>query len=190
MGSTLGTILAEAHPEDLHTLVLTGYSSDGSNGIPSAIAAAPKPARDVSARFKHLPEYCLAQSFPSERKKGFYGGKYHRTIPGLDFQSEGTTTVGEAFGLEAAVAVENFKGPVHVVTGDVDSIYCGPEAPGHCLPAKGSPVAKTATQFPNATSFEYIIVKSTGHVLNWHDNDTSTFKQVHDYLRGHFTGQS
>lgn len=52
----VGAIIAETHPQDIQTLVLTGYSSDGSNIIQAMVVAATKPACDVSARLKHLPE--------------------------------------------------------------------------------------------------------------------------------------
>lgn len=139
------------------------------------VAAASKPACDVSARLKHLPEYSLAQSSSSGRKKGFYEERYDPTIPDLAFQSEETSSVGKALGLEVAV-VGKYKGPVLVVTGDYDYLFYGSTTPGNYLPAKDSPLQKLQLSFQmqNRSTISLSIpqvTSSTGTlVLSQHSN--------------------
>lgn len=142
----------------------TGCSFDESNVIQGLKTGVFKRAHTVSVRFKNLPEYYTAQSSSIRRKKGFNGEKHDFTIPMLDFQSEGTVSIGKAFGFGAAV-VGKYRVLVLAVTGELDYFFCGSNTP-EGLTGTDSAVAKTATQLLNAKSFNYAVAHFINHALN------------------------
>ena len=182
LGSIAGTIVAQNYPKDIETLVLTGYSADGSNAAILAVAEDYRPAHDILSRFSNLPEYYLTTSQEKGVTTAFYYGSYDLAIAPLDFESRGTLAFGELFAF-GIVPTPNYQGNVLVVTGDHDQVFCGPGNPSTCLPAEQSPVAKAAGLFPNAKSFSYFLGKNDGHDLNFHTNARDIFRQVHKYLR-------
>ncbi|KAI4204176.1 MAG: hypothetical protein LQ350_001367 [Teloschistes chrysophthalmus] len=75
-----------------------------------------------------------------------------------------------------------FKGPVQIVTGRQDSIYCG----GDCLatgdPALASIPAKSKVAFPAAKAFEAYIQPDTAHGINLHYNSTAVYNVIQRFL--------
>lgn len=81
-------------------------------------------------------------------------------------------TLGEIFTLaNGAPETSPFTGPVQVLTGENDQIYCG----GDCLATGGvGPSIPDAVRsaFPSARTFEAYIQPHTGHGINFHYNST------------------
>lgn len=79
-------------------------------------------------------------------------------------------TIGELLSMLGLppTGAPNFKGPVMILTGDQDLIFCG----GNCsfTGTSGLPSipAGLAAAFPNSSHFEAYIQKNTGHGLNLH----------------------
>lgn len=106
---------------------------------------------------------------------------------GLEYYSEATkqpVTVGEALTLGSLAPMNNYKGPVLVITGEYDLPYCG----GDCLATGGAAASIPATAaktFPNASSFEAYIQPKTGHGLNLHYNATAGYNVIQNWLAAH-----
>lgn len=93
-------------------------------------------------------------------------------------------TQGELFTLGSLPSMNNFAGPVLVMTGDGDLPYCG----GNCTATGTSlPSIPAAVQmnFPNASAFEAYIQPRTGHGLVFGYNATAGFEYVASWLSGH-----
>ncbi|KAL8733293.1 MAG: hypothetical protein Q9181_003632 [Wetmoreana brouardii] len=92
-------------------------------------------------------------------------------------------TLGEllTIGSVPTVAPE-FKGPVQIVTGEQDVIYCG----GYCFatgnPALASIPAKFKSAFPAAKAFEAYIQPNTAHAINLHYNSTAAYNVIQRFL--------
>ncbi|KAL8670558.1 MAG: hypothetical protein Q9168_004906 [Polycauliona sp. 1 TL-2023] len=92
-------------------------------------------------------------------------------------------TLGELLTIGSAPLVAPmFKGPVQILTGRQDAIYCG----GDCLatgdPALASIPAKSKTAFPMARTFEAYIQPDTAHAINLHYNSTGAINVIQRFL--------
>lgn len=178
MGSTVGTMLAAKYPNSIDKLVLTGYTTDGSNTAAGVIAGQYLPAKDVEpARFGTLPQGYVTQSVESGRTLLSYAGGFDPSIPPLDFSTKGTSAIGEALG-PGNVLVPNYQGPVFILTGDKDQPFCGSDPNASCEPL----IKATASEFPQASTFGYFIPPNTGHGLNFHNMATDSFAAVTKWL--------
>ncbi|CAF9933106.1 MAG: hypothetical protein HETSPECPRED_008537 [Heterodermia speciosa] len=107
--------------------------------------------------------------------------------PQLAFAGEATkqpVAVGELLTLGSAPMVNNYAGPVLVITGSSDLPFCG----GDCF-ATGDPTlpsipAAVAASFPRvrAEDFTAYIQPNTGHGLNFHYNQTGAYRVINDFL--------
>ncbi|KAI4093540.1 MAG: hypothetical protein LQ344_002766 [Seirophora lacunosa] len=92
-------------------------------------------------------------------------------------------TLGELLTIGNAPPVApQFKGPVQIVTGRQDAIYCG----GDCLatgdPALASIPAKSKAAFPAAAAFEAYIHPNSAHAINLHYNATGAYHVIQRFL--------
>ncbi|KAK8219931.1 hypothetical protein M8818_000346 [Zalaria obscura] len=110
---------------------------------------------------------------------------------GLGIFSEMTkqpVTLGEIFTLaNGAPMINPFTGPVQVVTGQRDAIYCG----GDCLNTGGvaaSIPAMVKSNFPDASVFETVIQPNTGHGINLHYNSTGAYEAIQTFFTSNNLG--
>ncbi|MCJ1393095.1 hypothetical protein MMC18_005967 [Xylographa bjoerkii] len=93
-------------------------------------------------------------------------------------------TTGELLTLGSAPMMNNFAGPVLVLTGSNDVPYCG----GNCLatgnPSLASIPAAVAMSFPNvgASNFTAYIQPNTAHGINLHYNATGAYDVIQSFL--------
>ncbi|KAI4177132.1 MAG: hypothetical protein LQ343_000614 [Gyalolechia ehrenbergii] len=93
-------------------------------------------------------------------------------------------TLGELLTIGSGPYVApNFRGPVQIVTGRQDAVYCG----GDCLatgdPALASIPAKSKMAFPAASAFEAYIQPNTAHGINLHYNSTGAYNVIQRFLK-------
>lgn len=92
-------------------------------------------------------------------------------------------TNGELLSLLAPpMAAPGFTGPVLVITGNEDEIYCG----GNCTATGGaasSVLASSSAAFPNATTFQAYVHPNTGHAINVHYNATGAYNVMNKFLK-------
>lgn len=98
-------------------------------------------------------------------------------------QSKQPFTVGELLTLGPAPAISPFTGPVQVVTGRQDAIFCS----GDCLatgdPALANIPAAMEEFFPESSNFSTFIPEAMGHSLNMHYNAAMAYEAIHEFLR-------
>jgi pimeloyl-ACP methyl ester carboxylesterase len=74
-----------------------------------------------------------------------------------------------------------FTGPVQVITGNEDAIFCG----SNCSATGGasaSVLSSAGSLFPKASVFEAYVQPRTGHALNVHYNSTGAFNVIQKFL--------
>ena len=105
-------------------------------------------------------------------------------------QTKQPVTLGEIFTLaNGAPKMSPFTGPVQVVTGQNDNIYCG----GDCLATGGvgaSIPAAVSANFPDASAFEAYIQPNTGHGINFHYNSTGAYGVIQNWLLSNNLGSA
>ncbi|KAL8729722.1 MAG: hypothetical protein Q9166_004550 [cf. Caloplaca sp. 2 TL-2023] len=100
-------------------------------------------------------------------------------------------TLGELLTIGSApMMAPMFKGPVQILNGRQDAIYCG----GDCLatgdPALASIPAKSRMAFPMARTFEAYIQPDTAHAINLHYNSTGAYNVIQRFLTREGLGSS
>ncbi|KAI9808812.1 MAG: hypothetical protein M1827_007187 [Pycnora praestabilis] len=78
-----------------------------------------------------------------------------------------------------------FTGPVQIVTGAEDAIYCGGDCSATGMPNVTSIPAESAMAFPMASAFEAYIQPNTGHAINVHYNATAAYAVIQEFLMSH-----
>ena len=91
-------------------------------------------------------------------------------------------TIGELLTLGTAPAVSPCTGPVQVVTGRQDAIYCS----GDCL-ATGDPAVPNipvvvGEHLPESSNFRTFIPEDVGYGLNLHYNAVMTYEAIQEFL--------
>ena len=113
---------------------------------------------------------------------------------GLGLQVEATKqpmTLGELLTIGSFPSSSSFAGPVQIVTGQQDFIFCG----GDCYTvgpnsnAKSIP-AQAAAVFPNVTTFNTHIQPNTAHGINWHYNASGAYNVIQQFLTANGLGCS
>lgn len=107
--------------------------------------------------------------------------------PAMISYSESTKqpfTIGEVLTLGGAPSMTSFTGPVHVVTGREDAIYCG----GDCLATGLNNVTSipesVGMYFPQSSNFSVSIPEAMGHGISVHYGAKAAYQEVQQYLMG------
>lgn len=93
-------------------------------------------------------------------------------------------TVGELLTIgNAPPTASRYTGPVLIITGRQDNIYCGGDCTVPAAPGTNSNVIQAgAAAFPSASKFEAYIQPDTGHAMNFHFNATGYYEVVQQFL--------
>ncbi|KAH9207356.1 hypothetical protein DL95DRAFT_450399 [Leptodontidium sp. 2 PMI_412] len=131
-----------------------------------------------------LPNGYLVSSNAEANKYLFFKPKFYDAgILTLAEATKQPVTLGELLTLGSLVTMNNFNGPVMVITGDSDLPYCGSD----CLATGGAAAsipAMVKMNFPNVadSNFSAIIQLNTGHGINFHYNATGAYTVMNDFL--------
>lgn len=180
-GSVVSNRALNINPQGPAAVVLTGYNANSHGPQPINI-----PAVAYGPQFALLrPGYSVIPA--PGRTAALYGsnGSYDPTLLAIDNLNQRPITVGALATFQLGFsATENFRGPVQVVLGQQDHIFCfDPElGMGNCLGLNSSIALKTAGLFPQASGFNYSIIGNTGHDLNLHYSAPVVHDVVHSWL--------
>lgn len=158
-GSQHTYALTAMYPDISDCITLTGFSQNGSFAAEFILGSNFIEANEVAA-LSTLPDgYFAAGSKQAVQIDFFAPGDFDPAILDYAYMNGQPVTVGEllTFGGETG-SINPFAGPVHIVTGERDTPYCG----GNCLaPPTGYPnIPSTSAQyFPNAADFTVDISK-------------------------------
>ncbi|KAL8828042.1 MAG: hypothetical protein Q9170_006770 [Blastenia crenularia] len=186
-GSIAGTDLVQTYPEDVDTLILTGYPS-GPISYTGALKyyaehnitpPASTPSNQIyrpayladPKRFSGLDQGYIASTNASARTI-FYASDYDPALPALDFGSRGSSPLGEA-SYTGALSFPAFRGGVMVLTGNLDYFAW----------LDKDVVRRTRARFPSARSFEWVYAPNVGHDVNFHRAAPKAYREVYERLK-------
>jgi pimeloyl-ACP methyl ester carboxylesterase len=176
--SCLGNAIIAQYPKSCNAFILTGYSAN--------LADAPlltKPACEVSIRFSKLSPGYQATFNATNRQGVLYGpvGTFDSEVFSLDFRTQDTITVGQAATIGMGFQTgPNYTGPVHIISGAKDAVFCND---ADCGSGATSQLGATAKFFPASSSFSYYAVPDTGHDINLQYSARESFNDAHTWLQ-------
>ncbi|KAJ5116811.1 alpha/beta-hydrolase [Penicillium angulare] len=184
LGSLIGVRSTQLYPRDYDALVLTGWSANFMVGIPKILATGLRSARYIIPdRFGDRSPFYVALSLPEYTRKAFYGlsRSFDPEVVEWDFNHRDVCSGGELVSMMAGLTETAYTGPVHLIVGEADSIFCGWS--GKCSRGPDSPPGNARRLFPVAHSFTYDIIPDLGHCLNLHYDAEKVFESAHEFLR-------
>lgn len=187
-GSQHTYALTAMYPDISDCMTLQGFSQNGSFAAFFLLGGGFVSANTISALSDYPDGYLAGGDSTAVQTNFLAPGMFDPAI--LDFATANgqPVTVGEllSFGGETA-SMNNFAGPVHIVTGERDIPYCG----GNCLAAPtgyANIPSQSADYIPNAEDFTVTIIPDAGHGLNLQYSWPTTYGSMLDYLSSHGCG--
>ncbi|KAG7008702.1 cryptochrome-2 [Physcia stellaris] len=198
-GSALTYELVAADPAASDGIIMTGISFNGKwasaavAGLNLELASLNQPARFGNAssgrttepNMENLPDGYVTWSNIQANKYIFFAPA-GSDLAALEYSEahKMPATIGEFLTLGSLPATApEFKGPVLVITGNEDVIYCG----GDCLAGATADLpsvpAGAKGSFPKAAAFEAYIQPNMGHAMNLHRNTTAFYHVMLDFLK-------
>lgn len=179
LGSLVGNFLNVNYPNDADATILAGFAKDWVTVIPGmprihpyaiiiltssgfTFTAGLLPAFDVDpVRYGDLdPSYLEATIQSGVEFLLFYGPNiyYNRTFILQDYNNRGTITLGEAASSAFVPTAPQYKGPVLVIDGEEDVVFCGflgleLLGAGNCGIGPTSKPAQTIIIYPSASNY-------------------------------------
>ncbi|KAM5529222.1 ctr copper transporter family protein [Fusarium oxysporum f. sp. phaseoli] len=177
-GSSVGNGLNAKYPSDVDATILTGFSRTSNAPVLSEASSKElSPAAQVnSEKFGNLdPGYMTISNETAFTQLFYYPGGFDPALAALDYSLRGTAATGEITSTTLGPAIApNYTGPVFVITGQHDAIYCdlaNPHPPDNvtfatfdCGPHTTGLLAQTKALYP-AAKFEWL----TKHFRTWYD---------------------
>ncbi|RDL34468.1 uncharacterized protein BP5553_07596 [Venustampulla echinocandica] len=166
-GSLLGNALVTKYPTDVNVLVLTGYSSS----LVTSINATLLPAQITNpSKFGSLPpEYLQFADKEGFRDTFYHVNDYSEDIFELDYSLQGTMATGEVATItQGLVVASGFTGPVYVVTGKYDTLFCNSGGAVDCGTNTAGFLPNTRQLFPAANPFDVAVLDNAGHCWLMH----------------------
>ncbi|QDS70355.1 hypothetical protein FKW77_008952 [Venturia effusa] len=187
IGHSYGSIqtvgLAVSYPKDLDAIILQGFTMEGSN-IPATIAAFHPSiaAQNDPVRFGRLPNgYQVVNSAIGDQTAFYrYPNFSPSTFAHLNAKKQ-TFSLGDFFTLTDPVSPATaFTGPVSVVNGQNDFIFCASD----CGYPSDLGAGVLSVLFPAASSLSTsYLVPGTGHGINAHTTAPQAYKQMVAFIR-------
>ncbi|EJD46856.1 hypothetical protein AURDEDRAFT_163920 [Auricularia subglabra TFB-10046 SS5] len=159
-GSILSGVIVSA-PKALDGAIFTGFG----HVVPPPSDIALIPANQAGVpRLARLPDGYLTTQDAGRASRGwFYGpdGTFDPKVLAYDEATKDTVSVGELSTLGTTlVAAPGFKGHVLAANGRNDA--------GACVPPSCDNIFQEAEYYPNAQSFEAVVIPDAGHDINLH----------------------
>jgi pimeloyl-ACP methyl ester carboxylesterase len=182
-GSIQSVGIAAQYPADLDAIILQGFSIN-SNGLGltfadfnSAIASQNQPLR-----FGLLPSGYLVTDSPISNQFAFFTyPNYPQSLFNSIDAAKQPFSIGDALTLTAPVVPTSYTGPVNVVLGDSDLIFCQ----GNCYYPVDQAAVVQGALFPaaNVAGSASYLVQGTGHAVNAHNNAPKAFAQMIAFVK-------
>lgn len=188
-GSIIINGLVGQYPTITDGIVLTGFSAN-STWVPQTFAAFnPQFANvDISSRYGNTTNTYLNNTYLTwgniyNNQLAFFNYPYYnQSVIELDEATKQPVTYGEIVTLGAGIVPTNFTGPVHIVTGNNDFIFCG----SNCS-ATGSNLTSIPSSaqllFPMTSNFKVYTPLNTGHAWALHTSSLNTTNEITSFLQ-------
>lgn len=182
-GSTLTQAITTSYPKDFDAVILSGTSTSAASVALSMAAFNFVNANtDPSPKLRNLPAGYLTQQsavgiqFAFYRHPNFDQNAFERQVA-----NKQTNTLGVLLTLGGIIAPSvQFTGPVDVVNGENDLVFCG----GNCLYPADQNKAVLAVFYPAASSgSQTYIAAGAGHSIAAHKSGPDSFAHMVDFLR-------
>ncbi|PHH89930.1 hypothetical protein CDD83_4937 [Cordyceps sp. RAO-2017] len=182
-GSTLTQAITTQYPDDFDAVVLSGIStSPASVALTVAAFNFVNANTDPAPKLKNLPAGFLTQQtavgiqFAFYRYPNFDEDAFRRQVA-----NKQTNTMGVLLTLGGIIAPSTrFTGPVDVVNGENDLVFCA----GHCLYPVDQNKAVLAALYPAASSgSRTFIAEGAGHAIAAHKSGPESFRHIMQFLK-------
>ncbi|EST06734.1 hypothetical protein PSEUBRA_004657 [Kalmanozyma brasiliensis GHG001] len=171
IGHSYGSVQTQAvsmmSPELLDGVVLTGYTTNATN-LPGYLhAAAYQIAKNTLSQLSNKPPVWLASGSEAGNQIAFFYPPYFSDASfRLARATEQPVTLGSLFSIGAVGGPSNFTGPVQVVNGAKDFIFCSSNCWGG---PNGTAIPDGVKElYPQAKNFTSYIAENTGHGITAH----------------------
>lgn len=185
LGSAVGCVLSQRHPDDIDALILTGWSDALVENVSRVLSTGFIPAALVDGdRWGNREVGYLTTSLEENVRSSFYGpdGSYDPQVRDYAWKTRDIVSAAEFVTTFAgAVVSDRFRGPVHFLTGEFDALMC--DGSGGCKDDPNHTPASNRKLFPNSRNYTYHIVPDAGHNINFHYSARNGYKAAHDFLR-------
>lgn len=182
-GSILSYALTSEYPELSDAIILQGFSQNASF----------MPYFELGGNFIAVQNSPLASQYPAGylaagSKSGvqtnfFAPGMFDPAVLDLAYSTGQPVSQGELLTIGGAAAgVNNFTGPVLIITGGRDVPFCGGDCNNTGDPSLPNIPSSSKKNFPSASEFEVVIVPETGHGLNLQYSHPFTYSQMLEFL--------
>jgi len=185
-GSILLTAASAVVPDQLSALVLTGYSANGSY-IPQFQTSSAFARADATypSSFSGLSGEYMVLGVPQATQTIFYYYPYYDpSAAEVQWQTAQPVTMGVVFTLPVVAGTSSsFTGPVHVVTGDRDWVFCGNQCD---IRPDGEHTILELVQpylYPNSSDFSVYSPANTGHGINTHYTAPESYANIMAWLK-------
>ncbi|CBQ68236.1 conserved hypothetical protein [Sporisorium reilianum SRZ2] len=189
VGHSYGSVQTQAvsrmSPALLDAVVLTGYTTNGTN-LPGYLHAASYSIanRVFPARFaRKPPQWLVPGSNASDILGFFYPPFYSEASFDLARATEQAVTLGSLFTIGAVGGVaKEFRGPVQVVNGAKDFIFCS----SNCWAGPNGTDIPSGVKmlYPAARNFTSYIAEDTGHGITAHYSQPMVANEIARWVSG------
>ncbi|SMR45010.1 unnamed protein product [Zymoseptoria tritici ST99CH_3D1] len=181
-GSVQTYALTAMYPDISDGIVLTGFSQNGTF-LPFFQLGGNFVQANLNSALSKYPDGYLAAGSPSGVQTNFFSpGDFDPLLLPVAFKTGQPVTVGELLTIGgAAGAVNQFRGPVLIITGERDVPFCGGDAYKAPTGFKSIPETSKA-MFPATSKFEVQIVPGAGHGLNLEYTAPMTYSTIATFL--------
>ncbi|KAL8707005.1 MAG: hypothetical protein Q9201_000053 [Fulgogasparrea decipioides] len=181
-GSTIIQGVTTKYPKDFDAIILTGTSTVPTY-VPLAMAAFNwQIAREGSPKFRGLPNGYLTQANSIGIQSAFFHyPNFDPKILEATVRDKETNSIGELLTIGTIVAPSPaFTGPVDVVLGENDLVFCG----GNCAMPVDQAAAVQSLFYPNAAAgSRHYLAAGAGHSINAHFSAKAAWAHQLDFLK-------
>lgn len=182
-GSTLTQAITTKYPKDFDAVILSGTSTSAASVALSMAAFNFVNANtDTSPKLRDLPAGYLTQQSAVGIQFAFYRyPNFDQNAFEQQIANKQTNTLGILFTLGGIIAPSaQFTGPVDVVNGENDLVFCG----GNCLYPTDQNKAVLAVFYPAAaTGSQTYMARGAGHSIAAHKSGPNSFAQMVSFLQ-------
>lgn len=182
-GSTLTQAITTNYPNDFDAAILTGTSTSASSvSLSMAAFNFVNANTDPSPKLKDLPAGYLTQQSAAGIQFAFYRyPNFDQNAFEQQVANKQTNTLGILLTLGGIIAPStHFTGPVDVVNGENDLVFCG----GNCLYPTDQNKAVLAVFYPTASSGSQAYISAgAGHSIAAHKSGPDSFAHMISFLQ-------
>ncbi|WVW80210.1 hypothetical protein I302_102187 [Kwoniella bestiolae CBS 10118] len=187
-GSGLVTGVTSISPTTFDAIILTGYSSNATDGPIGIIQFQPTiSSLAYPERFSSNPnDYVITPTQTNDQLGFFHYPNYTREAIETFTRTKGEFTLGQRYtrGIPATLNRDNYTSPVLVFTGENDGIYCTANCYITSLPPPATQLDKTRELFPSVENFQTFVVNDTGHGINFHTTAREAYRKIFEFVDG------